>query len=345
MPKPARPFTTPQRADSKTFQIVLNPTCGLPPSVCAEWKRRSFQDLPRELAHYRNPKDIKTAEAAAYALIAYLMKKQGYSETDQNAVNKQTTIEKFARNMFMDGAPHLIRWAAKGNVLKPKTIAQHRRFVENHIIPNFGKLTFQEIRPTAVEDYLLQQNLSNSSRNSIMYTLQLIMREAKREGVIEIIPEFEPFKRNSKRQDVLSGEELTALFPYDEQELISIWKRPDDMRKERAEIALMFGTLFCVTASAGLRSGEARALHQEQVSIPYSGLLIDRALDEEGQLGPLKKANSDDPRSRAIMIPGITLKILARWLERVPKCPGFPGILFSFRKKPITVRISVYLNT
>jgi integrase len=100
----------------------------------------------------------------------------------------------------------------------------------------------------------------------------LILREAKREGIIEIIPEFEPFKRAGKRQDILSSEELTTLFPYDEKELVEIWKRLDDMRKEREEIALMFGPLFCVTVSAGLRSGEVRALHGEQVSIPNSGL-------------------------------------------------------------------------
>ena len=54
------------------------------------------------------------------------------------------------------------------------------------------------------------------------------MREAKREGIIEFIPEFEPFKRNGKRQDILSSKELSALFPYDEQELIRIWTRPEN---------------------------------------------------------------------------------------------------------------------
>jgi integrase len=63
----------------------------------------------------------------------------------------------------------------------------------------------------------------------------------------------------------------------------------------------MFGTMFCVTVSAGLRSGEIRALHREQVSIPNSGLVIDRAVDDRGQLGPLKKATAEDNRSRAVI--------------------------------------------
>jgi hypothetical protein len=147
--------------------------------------------------------------------------------------------------MFTAGASHFVRWAAKGYMPKTQTIAQHRRHLTGYIFPRFGKLRFTEITPTAVEDYLLEQSLSNSSRNTILYTLKLVMREAKRAGIIEMVPEFEPFKRNGKRQDTLSGEELARLFPFDEKELITIWKRPDGMRKEQPEIALMFGTLFC----------------------------------------------------------------------------------------------------
>ncbi|MDR2500793.1 MAG: site-specific integrase [Treponema sp.] len=162
------------------------------------------------------------------------------------------------------------------------------------------------------------------------------MREAKREGIIELIPEFEPFKRNGRRQNVLSSKELTALFPYDEQELIRIWTRPPDKRKEGDEsLALMFGTLFCVTVSAGLRSGEIRALHREQVSIPNSGMVIDRAVDDRGEIGPLKKATKEDSRSRAVIIPEITLRILERWLRRTPDCPDYPGLIFSYHGKPI----------
>jgi hypothetical protein len=36
-------------------------------------------------------------------------------------------------------------------------------------------------------------------------------------------------------------------------------------------------------------------LHREQVGIPNSGLIIDRALDDRGKIGPLKKATEEDP--------------------------------------------------
>jgi integrase len=186
-----------------------------------------------------------------------------------------------------------------------------------------------------VEDHLLEQNLSNSCRNTIIYTLKLILREALREELIDMVPEFEPFKRNGRKQDVLSGEELQSLFPEDQQELIRIWRRPAAMKKEPDEIALMFGTLFCVAVSAGLRSGEIRSLHREQLSLPHSGLVIDRAIDEMGHIGALKKATADDPRSRAVVIPEISMRMLLRWLEIAPDCPDYPGLVFSYRNKPV----------
>jgi integrase len=266
--------------------------------------------------------------------------KADLTEAKRKTALSSITIKDFAKDMFTEGAPHLARWAAKGKVLKRQTIDQHRRHLIGYLLPRFGHLRFTEITPTAVEDFLLDQRLSNSCRNTILYTLQLVMREAKREGIIELIPEFEPFKRNGKRQDVLSSEELTALFPYDEQELIRVWTRPPDKRKEGDEsLALMFGTLFCVTVSAGLRSGEIRALHREQVSIANSGLVIDRAIDDRGEIGPLKKATKEDPRSRAVIIPEITMRMLERWLERAPECGAiahsYPGLLFPYHGKPV----------
>ena len=330
MSRLASPYTIGRRTDSNTFQITLNPSCGLPPRVCAEWRRRSFHEFPVELAEYRKPKNAPAAKAAAIALIGYLKKRQEGGVRSTPVLD--IAVEKFARNMFTEGAPHIKRWIEKGYVLKPQTIDQHRRHLVNYLIPEFGKVPLTKTRPAAVEDFLLEQKLSNSSRNTILYTLKLVMRE----GIIDMVPEFEPFKRSSKRQNVLSSEELAALFPDDEKEFIRIWKRPDDMRKERDEIALMFGTLFCVAASAGMRSGEIRAMFREQVSLPNSGLVIDRAVDDRGIIGLLKKGTEKDPRSRAVIIPEKSLRILERWLDRIPKCLNYPGLVFPYRSKMVS---------
>jgi len=95
-----KPFNTPRRTDSRTYQITLNKTCGLPARVCDEWRRRSFQDFPDDLAQYRNPKNKAAAETAAFALITFLKKKQDEGDT-RHVVFADITVgnwlEKFTR--------------------------------------------------------------------------------------------------------------------------------------------------------------------------------------------------------------------------------------------------------
>ncbi|ULQ60388.1 site-specific integrase [Brucepastera parasyntrophica] len=261
--------------------------------------------------------------------------KEELTQSKKKTAARLVTVTDFAGDMFTEGAPHLARWAAKGKVLKRQTVIQHRRHLTRYILPRFGRYRFPDITPTEVEDFLLEQRLSNSCRNTVLYTLRLIMREARRSGILEIIPEFEPFRRNGRRQDTLSGEELAYLFPWDADELIRIWKRPSRVHQETDRDALMFGTLFCLTVSAGLRSGEVRALHTEQIYLPRSGLVIDRAVDDLGEIGLLKKATAEDTRSRAVIVPEITMNMLKRWLSLMPHTPEFPGLVFPYNGKPV----------
>jgi hypothetical protein len=118
------------------------------------------------------------------AAVAYLeqLLKADLVEAKRKTALCSTTIKDFAKDMFTEGASHLVRWAAKGKVLKRQTIVQHRRHLTGYILPRFGHLCFGDISPAEVEDFLLDQRLSNSCRNTILYTLKLVMQEARREG-------------------------------------------------------------------------------------------------------------------------------------------------------------------
>jgi integrase/recombinase XerD len=134
MARTPKPFTTPRRNDSRTFQLTINPSCGLPGRVCDEWKRRSFHDLPDELAQYRNPKTKAAAEAAAFALINHLKKKQ---ETEGSArrvsvedITVGAWVEKFTE---LETSPRTGINASKNRPFSYDTLDSYKSYYRLHI--------------------------------------------------------------------------------------------------------------------------------------------------------------------------------------------------------------------
>jgi hypothetical protein len=72
MSKTSGPFAVRKQRDTKKFIVVLYPASGLPPQVCNEWNRKSFQNLPDELALFREPRTKADAGTAAMILIQHL---------------------------------------------------------------------------------------------------------------------------------------------------------------------------------------------------------------------------------------------------------------------------------
>lgn len=69
MPKIPGPFSVRCRPDVATWQVSLDPSCGLPRETCQKWQRKSFASLPDELARWRSPENETQAKRAALVLI------------------------------------------------------------------------------------------------------------------------------------------------------------------------------------------------------------------------------------------------------------------------------------
>ena len=164
----------------------------------------------------------------------------------------------------------------------------------------------------------------------------LVLAEAKRQRFISRLPEFERFQRKSRRQETLTVEELHLLFPDNSEALERIWSIDDS--RDVPGTGTMLGAAFCLAASAGLRSGEVRAVHRDQIitkKVPriglVHGLIVDQAYDEEMQLGMLKKGTEEDPRHRVVLLPDRTMRILKLWLEHAPET----GPIFQYHGHPL----------
>lgn len=260
-------------------------------------------------------------------------------------------LSAIAGPMFLPGAAHLKRWARKNRTYSETTRAQHRRWIDLYILPRWGDTWLDEIKGPAIEDWLADLHgvgqsvrravpveeyvgkpLSSATRNGIAATFTLVLEEALRYEHIDRVPIIELDARNSQRKDALLDAELEQLFPEDEAALAAIWARPyKRLRdKESAEASLMFGAMFCLMVSAGLRPGEARGMHVDQLYPTLGGLIVDRAVDDSGEIGPPKKSRNGDPRFRVAYVPEKTWRILTLWTDKrkEPADATYQGLLF-----------------
>jgi integrase len=263
------------------------------------------------------------------------------------AAAKGVRFRDFAETLFLPGAKHLRRQEKISAAIKDSTRDGHRGRILNYLVPAWGDKAFQDFEADGFAeefiDWLVDLTIAPRKRketdedqplpapapisaslgNNLIETMSIVLREAKRLRLISRVPEFERFTRKSRRQGTFDDDELKALFPEEADALEALWKIED--HRDETGTGIMLGAAFCLAVSAGLRSGEVRAFHREQLirrELPSGamlyGLIIDRAYDAKMKLGMLKKGTEDDPRYRVVMIPDRTIKILDLWLERAP---------------------------
>jgi hypothetical protein len=138
MPRSQKPFTTTRRTDSKTFQLTLNPSCGLPRNIFREWKRKSFQNFPDVLAQYRCPKTKAAAEAATFALIQFLKTKLEHGNSPQVCSDVIAVGEWLKKFISGETSPRAARIDALNRPYSLNTLDTYRSYFEVHKRPFRG---------------------------------------------------------------------------------------------------------------------------------------------------------------------------------------------------------------
>jgi len=195
----------------------------------------------------------------------------------------------------------LIGIILQGQKISPAVARNRHSNVHVYLIPKFGDTKLNRITLAVFEDWLFKLPLSNSTKNHLLYTMRLIMKEAVRRGVIKDNPleGIEPLDPACKTRDYLRIDELNRLFPKDVEEFAKLWGKDTG-----------FGMTLLIAASGGLRSGELRALRWRHVVWETGGILVMRARKRiVGEGTP--KANS----VRGVLLPQRTLSLLHWWYE------------------------------
>jgi integrase/recombinase XerD len=287
MPRSQKPFTTPRRRDSKTFQLTINPASGLPDRICREWHRKSFQDLPGELSKYRNPRTKASAEAGALALIQYLTKaleENNARRVPDDDITVGKWIEKFVN---IETSPRTGLNASRNRSYSPGTLDTYKTYYNAHIKNDpFAGLLLSEVDEDDVITFTNRLSITklkngNPMAGSRMFTgtiifLRMVFREYRRKNKRWINPfqDLDPPSQNSVPYDALPEDEFLKLFN----------PRVLQDTMELAVCACMF--------LSGLRRAEIAALKPDcldwstpKITLKYSWQRYDR---KNRVLGPTK---------------------------------------------------------
>jgi len=258
------------------------------------------------------------------------------------------TIKEMTNSMFCDGSTYVKRRRENGYIREDSTLKEIRGYLDGFIIKKYGELKPEEIDPVIVDHDLISyvdekgKPRSNSWRNRIVSILNFILDEAVWLKMIKYKPILLTYKQARGKKDILSRKEMSILFPTDFDTLARIW----DWKQTVSTDGLMFGVLFALITSTGLRSGEARAISPSQLIITDGktianmvgadgkeapeplgkikrkivyGLMIDRMYNQAGCIvSHLKKGDDENPKLRVAVIPEKTVLCLKHWLTARP---------------------------
>ena len=216
------------------------------------------------------------------------------------------------------------RQHAKGRRFSRQVADARRSQLERYILPEFGNRRLDEINAVEVENWLVGLDRANQTKNHHLHTLNIILKEAKRQKVIAANPlaDVEPMAKQYRPRDVFTPAELRALFPSDPEAMVEIWREP------------RYAALFFVLATTSLRSGEARALQWRCVAWERQGIYVMQAMKTDTEMGTTKSGDE-----RAVLVPTQTMEMLAWWHRQTmygePEDFVFPGM---DRTRPVTSR-------
>lgn len=289
MSRPFKPFTTPKRSDCKTFQISLNPRCGLPERVCREWKRRSFQDLPQELAQYRYPKTKSAAEAGVFALIEFLKKATEPVHISTDRITVKDWMEKFTR---IEGNPRGARNLAENRPYSVNTIKRYECLYRLYLKDDpFCKLHMSEVEESDALEFISRMARSGMKRKD--YQEKTLIGSDTFEKTVKFLrmafKEYQqthphwhnafqsirpPRVKNTIPRDALSEEEVISLFA-------------PGVLTDTMDLGICAAMFL-----SGLRRGEIYALKPEDLDWHTPKIIVRRAWQNydsmKRELGPTK---------------------------------------------------------
>jgi integrase len=188
---------------------------------------------------------------------------------------EKVLLSEFTKDMFIwDKCTWTRRRVVKGKQLSKPTVADRRSMLKNYILPTFGNRIISSIKNHEIDNWLTTLPLANSTRNQVLFTFRIVLREAIFQNIInenqaEKVETYAT-KDSQNSRDAFNAFEIPQLFPDDNNKLLEIWDT-------------YFNATLCYLAlTTGMRNGEVRALKWKDIIFDNDVLL--KKFKQEHQL-------------------------------------------------------------
>ncbi|WP_321301542.1 site-specific integrase [uncultured Sphaerochaeta sp.] len=254
------------------------------------------------------------------------------------------TLQEYTIDFFVwDVCPWIKRQHAKGKPFSMSIANQRRSHLTTYILPKFGHRILSSLNRIEIENWLIDLKktvitekdkkkvttklpLSNQTKNHILYTFRIVLREAEREALVPFncLATVESLGGSSKPRDIFSKDELAKLFPADLVQMEAIWGRKE------------YAYIFYLLATTGMRVGEVRALCWKHViwKEDRNALRIEQTVKHDNSIGTTKTQ-----KSRIVVLTKRAQDYLNDWLHSTPFDQMRDLIFFGQdRNSPVTGR-------
>lgn len=287
------------------------------------------KQVKRTCGQFRKPCRLKR-EAEAY--LAYL-EEQDKKEEAAHTNAAKTRLREVGESLYDEDSVFMKLRAARGRAWSPQTRRQKQRLMKI-VLDEFGERTPGDVDESEIENFLISLDYKNAYKNTILSVMRDLFKECKRLKLTSQRLDIEGFTRtDGKKKDILTMAQLGLMFPDDAERLADIWSvggsdRYIGVDGKAHRYGFMFGVMFRLMASTGLRPGEARAICLDQIQ--DGGLFINRMIDSDEVERPyLKKGSAENPKQRTVLLPSKMAELLDAYIRERPICER--GYIFSAR--------------
>lgn len=236
-------------------------------------------------------------------------------------INREVaTIREIAKDMFLPGSNHVKRRAAFGRGVLESTLKESRTYLEK-IIEKWGSYDIRDVQVSDVGNYLLGVDRSGSWKKHYITVFYEIYDEAAWQGLKVTLPIFPTFTRAQGKTDIFSSSELKRLFV------------PENFQGFAVDAETVY-LLFLVSAFAGLRLGEARALRPKQFLLADKALVIDGFMRGDNVRTDFNKSGNETNRKfRIVLLPERVCGLVENYIQK--RGIDAEQFLFTHENKPL----------